>query len=138
MKNFRFCTAGISPNVYFDKLLFLKVYRISAKKVQRSDISWHWTVKVKCEGKTICCFKNDRNLVNFNLSTQVSNIFTLTGPFRPKDITFDLKKSRGVTYHDNEEWCKIWRKTDLWFEKWHEEFGKVSPEHLEMSKLGLW
>ena len=25
--------------------------------------------------------------------------------------------------------------TDLWFEKWHEEYGKIFPEH---SKLGFW
>ena len=26
----------------------------------------------------------------------------------------------------------------LCFQKWHEEFGKYSPEHLKVSKLGLW
>ena len=25
-----------------------------------------------------------------------------------------------------EYWCKIWMKTDLYFLKWHKEFGKVS------------
>ena len=30
------------------------------------------------------------------------------------------------------------RKTDLWFEKRLEKFGKLSPEHLKVSKLGLW
>ena len=39
--------------------------------------------------------------------------------------------------HDAREWCKIWRKSNLWFGKWHEEFGKVSPEHTKVSKLGL-
>ena len=29
------------------------------------------------------------------------------------------------------------KKTDLWFRKEHEEFGKFSPEHTEVSKLGL-
>ena len=56
----------------------------------------------------------------------------------PKYIMFELKKYRGVMFHDTEKWCKIWRKTDLWFGKWHEEFGKFSPEHLKVSKLGLW
>ena len=28
--------------------------------------------------------------------------------------------------------------TDLWFGKWHEEYGKFSPEHLKVSKLGFW
>ena len=51
---------------------------------------------------------------------------------------FDLKKYRRVIFHDTEEWYKIWRKTDLWFGKWHEEYGKFSPEHLKVSKLGLW
>ena len=27
------------------------------------------------------------------------------------------------------------KKTDLWFGKWHEEFGKFSSEHLKVSKL---
>ena len=28
--------------------------------------------------------------------------------------------------------------TDLWFGKWHEEYGKFSPEHLKVSKLKFW
>ena len=54
-----------------------------------------------------------------------------------KYLMFDLKKYWGVIFHDTGEWCKIWRKTDLWFGKLHEEFGKFSPEHLKVSKLGL-
>ena len=38
------CPREISPNLYFDRLLLVKVYRISAKKVQRSYVSWHWRV----------------------------------------------------------------------------------------------
>ena len=60
------------------------------------------------------------------------------GSFWPTYIMFELKKYRRVIFHDTEEWCKIWRKTDLWFGKWHEEFGKFSPEHSKVSKLGLW
>ena len=26
--------------------------------------------------------------------------------------------------HDTEEFCKVWRKTNSWFQKWHEEFGE--------------
>ena len=29
-------------------------------------------------------------------------------------------------------------KFDLWFGKWHEEFGKFLPEHSKVSRLGLW
>ena len=35
---------SISPNVYFDRLLLLKVHKISAKKVQRTYVTWHWRV----------------------------------------------------------------------------------------------
>ena len=48
------------------------------------------------------------------------------------------KKVWWVIFHDTEGWCKMWRKTDLWFGKWHEEYGKFSSKHLEGLKLGLW
>ena len=32
-------------------------------------------------------------------------------------VMFDLQKSRGVIFHDIRQWCKIWRKTNFWFEK---------------------
>ena len=60
------------------------------------------------------------------------------GSLWPKYIMLELKQYRGVIFHDTKELCKIWRKTDLWFKKWHEKFGKFSPEHLKVSKLGFW
>ena len=39
--NFRL---SISPNLYLDKLLLLRVYKVSAKKVKKSYLSWHWGV----------------------------------------------------------------------------------------------
>ena len=90
-----------------------------------------------------CCFKIDiRNLTNFDtpdfgLSTWKSEICTLIGSFWTKYIMFGLRNYRGVMFHETEEWCKIWRKIDLRFGKWHEEFGKFLPEHSKVSKLGL-
>ena len=69
---------------------------------------------------------------------KVSKISTLMCSFWAKYIFFELKKYRGVIFHDTEEWYKIWRKTDLWCGKWHDEYGKFSAEHLKVSKLGLW
>ena len=69
---------------------------------------------------------------------KIFKICTLICSFCAKYVTFDLKRYRGVIFHDTEEWCKIWRKTNLWFENWHEEYGKFSPEHLKVSKMGLW
>ena len=68
---------------------------------------------------------------------KVSKICALMGSFWTKYIMFELKKYRGVMFHDNEKWSKIWRKADFWFGKWRKEFGKVLPEHSEVSKLRL-
>ena len=38
-------------------------------------------------------------------------------------------------FHGTEEWCKVWRKTDSWFQKWHEEFGEFSPNHSKVWKF---
>ena len=48
---------------------------------------------------------------------------TLMGSFCPKDIMFQVENFRGIMCHDTQEWYKIWRKTELWFEKLHKEFG---------------
>ena len=61
----------------------------------------------KFEEKPICCFKNDKNLVNFDPSTQVSKIYTVICPLCVKHITFDQKKYRGVILNDTEGSCKI-------------------------------
>ena len=70
--------------------------------------------------------------------SKVSRICALVRSFCTKYIMLELRKYRRVMFHDTEEWCKIWRKTDLWFGKWHEEFGKFLPEHSKVSKVGLW
>ena len=67
-----------------------------------------------------------------------SKIFTLMGSFWKKYVLFELKMYRGVVFHDTKEWCKIWRKADLWFGKWQEKFGIFSPEDSKVSALGLW
>ena len=53
-------------------------------------------------------------------------------------VYIGLTKYRRVVSHNIEEWCKIWRKTDLLLGKWHEEFGKFSPLRSKVSKLELW
>ena len=54
-----------------------------------------------------------------------------------KYIKFQLKKYRGVTSDDTEEWCKIWKKTKLLFWKW-QEFGEFWSELWRVSKSALW
>ena len=51
--------------------------------------------------------------------SKVSEICTLTGSFWSK-----LKKYRGIMFDGTKDWWKIWRKTDLCFQIWHDESGK--------------
>ena len=60
---------------------------------------------------------------------------TLIGSFCRKHVKIQMKKYRRVMFHDTEEWCKVWRKTDLWFQKRHEEFGEFSPKHSKAQKF---
>ena len=68
--------------------------------------------------------------------SKISKICALMGFFWTKYIMFNPKKYRGVMFGSTEYWCNIWRKTDLSFQKWHEEFRKFSPEHVRKSKNG--
>ena len=61
--------------------------------------------------------------------SKISKIFTLMGSFWAEYISFEI-------FHDFEEWCKMWRKIKLWFQKWYEKW-QFSPEHSKVSKLGL-
>ena len=59
----------------------------------------------------------------------------LMGSFNLNLKKYELKIHRGVICHDYEEWRKIWRGIDLWFQSWHEEFHEFWPEHLKVSQI---
>ena len=61
----------------------------------------------------------------FKIDIRYLKICTIMGSFCPKYIMFELSKCRVVMFNDTECWCKIWRKTDMSFQKWHDEFGKL-------------
>ena len=42
-----------------------------------------------------------------------------------KYILFELKKYRGVIFHETEEGYKIWGRIDSSFQNWHKEFDKI-------------
>ena len=62
----------ISQNLYFDRLLLLKVYKISAKKSMQEICLMIPKSCAKFEKKLIFCFKNNKNLVNFDPNTKKS------------------------------------------------------------------
>ena len=89
----------------------------------------------KFGGELTCRFKIDMRNWQFWLEQlKISKIFTLMCSFRAKYILVELKKYRGVIFHDIEEWYKMWRGIDLSFQNWHEEFDRFWPEHLKVSK----
>ena len=67
--------------------------------------------------------------------SRVSKMFTLMGSFWANYIFFELKKYRGVTFHETEEGYKIWRGINLSFQNWHKEFNKIWPKHSKVSKI---
>ena len=81
--------------------------------------------------------KEPSKMWNFRLSTahmKFHQLCTLIDSFCWKYVKFQLKKYIAVMSHDSEDWCKIWRKTDLLFQKW-QEFGEFWPEHSKVSKI---
>ena len=71
------CSGEISPNLYFGRLLLLKVHTISTKKSAEKLCLIILKIDAKFEQKPICCFKIDKNLVNFDQSIQKSPKFAL-------------------------------------------------------------
>ena len=132
-------SSGKSGNLHFDVLLLSKVYYVWAKKSTQKSCVITLKNDAKFEGELTCALLNDmRNLVNFDSTLKILKICTIMGSFWAKYIMFGLKKYRGVMVDGFADWYKIWRKNDLCFQKWHEELEKFSPEHLKVSKLGLW
>ena len=132
------CSGEISPNLHFDRLLLLKLYKISVKKVHRSYVSWHCIVVENLNNNQ--CFVSKMTRVWWILIGALNKKFKKFALWlAPVVQVYNVwpKKYRGVTFHNTDESCKIWRKTELWFGKWHDEFGKFSSEHLKVSKLVL-
>ena len=79
----------------------------------------------KFKGKLTCGLKNDiRNLVNFHGSSwKFENlhfdVFLLSKAYK-------VLLEKAIIYHDTDEWCKVWRKTGSWLQKWHYKFGNFN------------
>ena len=93
---------------HFDGLFLSKVYVVWANEIQRSYLSWHWTVMQNVCKPRPCGLKNDmRNLVNFHYSTQCLKNCSLMGSFCPEHVMFQLENLRRIMCHDTKGWCKI-------------------------------
>ena len=114
------CSRKVSPNLYFDRLLLLKVYKILVKKVYTKELCL-MTLKIdaKFEENLICCFKNDRNLLNFDPSTRsLKNLhfrwFLLCKVFNvwPKKVQRSyLSWYSRVMQNLRKNWLVVWKMT---------------------------
>ena len=117
-------------------LLMSKVYIVLAKKVQRSNLSWNWRGIQNLRGIDSSFQNWQKEFDKFwTKHSKISKIFVLMGSFWAKYIFFELKKYRGIIFHETEEGYKIWRGIDLSFQNWHKEFDKIWPEHSKISKI---
>ena len=62
--------------------------------------------------------------------SKVSKIYILMRWFWPKYIMFESRKYRRVMF----DWCKIWDKTDLCFQKWG--IWQIFTRSLKSHKIG--
>ena len=99
------CSGEVPPNLYFDRLFWLKVYKISAEKVQRSYVSWHWRVVKNLKKSWFLVSKMTR--IWLILIQAIKSL---------KNLHFDLKKNIGVIFYDTEESCKIEERLTCGFE----------------------
>ena len=108
-----------SENLHFNGLFSPIAYKVSAKKVQKS-ISYDTDERSKLWRKTNFFFlKNEmKSLVNFNMSSGESHNLHFHGLLVSKVSNFWAKKVRRS--------CVL--KNELWFQKWHKEFGEQIVE----------
>ena len=111
-------------NLHFNELLSNKVHNVWAKKSMRGvllDGAEYWC---NIWRKSDLCFQKwHEEFSKFSPeNVRKSENWNFDGILLSKVENVWAKIYREVLYHDNEEWCKIWREIDLSVQNWHEEF----------------
>ena len=79
----------------------------------------------KFEADLTCRFKTDMRI--WQILTRALKILKnlhFHGLLLSKVYNVWAKKVQKSMFDSTEDWCKIWRKTELCFPKWYEDFGK--------------
>ena len=92
------CSAEISPNLYFDRLLLLKVYKISAKKLQRSYVSWYWKKMQNLKKNRFIASKWQKFGEFSSGHSKISKICPFIVSLCANYITFDLKSTEEFSF----------------------------------------
>ena len=113
------CLVEISQNLCFDRFFVLKVYKISAKKVQRTYVSWYWRVMQNLKKKPDLLFQKWQEFGGFwSEHSKVSKICSLISPFCVKYITWPKTVQRSylswhwrVMQNLKRNWLVVWKMT---------------------------
>ena len=68
--------------------------------------------------------------------SEISKLYFLMGWFWPKYIMFPLKRYRGIMFDCTQDWCKVWRKTGLCFQKLTWGIWQIFTRALESLQVG--
>ena len=81
---------------------------------------------------------DDFSLKHLKISkiSTLMDCFDMTTLIWSKYIMFEKKRYRGVMLASTADWCKMWRKTDLYFLKWHEKLVNFQQSTFESLKIG--
>ena len=117
------CSCKILPNLYFDRLLLVKVYKISAKKVQRSYVSWPWILNQSLNKNWSAILKMTRIWWNLpraleSLKNLYFHLFLLCKVFNvwPKKVQKSyLSWHWRVMENLKKNWLVVWKMTwEIW------------------------
>ena len=108
---------------------FCRKYNMFDPKMYREIMCHNTEEWCKIWGGTDLCFKKwHEELRKFWPTLEGIKICPSMGSFLPKYIVLVLKMYRGVMHHYTEDRSKRWRKNNLCFHKWHEEFQNLHFE----------
>ena len=115
--------------------IFHPVYNVSPKKVQGSFPPWHWRIIQNLKKNWLVFGKWHEKYGNFSPKhLKVSKLGLWMDGFIKNKKYMSLEIYRGVMYHGNDKWGKIWRRIGWPFQKWHKEFDRFWPKHPKVSK----
>ena len=121
-----------SRHFWNDKSAFLQIlYQSSASWDINSSVPFSWNFIYFQQKEPI----KVQIWWNFPSTVRSLKFCTLMDFFCQNHIKLLLKKYRRVISYDTEEWIKVYRKIDLWFQIWHEVFWEFSPNPKKVWKF---
>ena len=94
-------------NLHFDWIFLSTAYKDLDDKIQKSYVSWHRIVMQNLKKNWLLVSKKTWGIWWIFTQPLKSPKFHFNGLFILKYMRFDLKKYRGVIFHDTKQWCRI-------------------------------